>query len=194
MNDIPEILKNIEDPAKRRVAFLGILTEELKKNDKFLPVIVGGEALEIYTQGNYTTGDIDIIINESKQTLLDVLKKWGFKEIDRFIVNEELDIYIDVCGSIFDKKRTNKIKLNDNITLNLISVEDLIMDRFCSYKFWKIKEDFRWGLALLYNYNDKIDEKYLNQRALEENVLDVLKKAKNKIAYEVKKNGQNLGL
>jgi hypothetical protein len=170
------------------------LTEELKKNNKFLPVIVGGEALEIYTQGNYTTGDIDIIINESKKTLLDVLRKWGFKEIDRFIVNEELDIYIDVCGSIFDKKRTNKIKMNDRITLTLISVEDLIIDRFCSYKFWKIKEDFRWGLTLIYNYKGKTDEKYLKQRASEENVLDVLKKAKNKIAYEVKKNGPDLGL
>ncbi len=194
MDNISEILKNIKDPAKRRVAFLGILTEELKNNNKFLPVIVGGEALEIYTQGNYTTGDIDIIINESKQTLLNVLEKWGFKEIDRFIVNEELDIYIDVCGSIFDKKRTNKIKINDNIIITLITVEDLIIDRFCSYKFWKIKEDFRWGLILLYNYKEKIDEKYLKERASAENVSDVLKKAKNKIAYEVKKNGPDMGL
>ncbi|MGC8554070.1 MAG: hypothetical protein ACP5NA_01045, partial [Candidatus Acidulodesulfobacterium sp.] len=81
MDNILEKLKNIEDPAKRRVAFIGILTKELKNNDKFPPVIVGGEALEIYTQGNYTTGDIDIITKESKKTLLTILEKWGFKEI-----------------------------------------------------------------------------------------------------------------
>lgn len=70
--DIPAILKKIEEPMKRRVAFLGFLTEELRKNNMFLPVLVGGEALEIYTQGNYTTGDIDIIINESKQSILNI--------------------------------------------------------------------------------------------------------------------------
>ena len=194
MNNILEILKNIEDPVKRRVAFIGILTKELKKNNKFPPVVVGGEALEIYTQGNYTTGDIDIITKESKKTLLTILKQWGFKEIDRFIVNEDLDIYIDVCGDVYDKKRTNSIKLNDNTIITLITVEDLIIDRFCSFKFWKIKEDFRWSLVLLYNYDKKIDKKYLKERASEENVSDVLKKAKSKIAYEVKKNGPNMGL
>lgn len=194
MNNILEILKNIEDPVKRRVAFIGILTKELKKNNKFPPVVVGGEALEIYTQGNYTTGDIDIITKESKKTLLTILKQWGFKEIDRFIVNEDLDIYIDVCGDVYDKKRTNSIKLNDDTVITLITVEDLIIDRFCSFKFWKIKEDFRWGLVLLYNYDKKIDKKYLKERASEENVSDVLKKAKSKIAYEVKKNGPNMGL
>ena len=194
MNNILETLKNIEDHAKKRVAFIGILTNELKNNDKFPPVIVGGEALEIYTQGNYTTGDIDIITKESKKTLLNILKKWDFKELDRFIANEELDIYIDICGDIYDKKRTNIIKLNDNTAITLITVEDLIIDRFCSFKFWKIKEDFRWGLVLLYNYDKKIDKKYLKERALEENISDILKKAKNKIAYEVKKNGPNMGL
>ena len=194
MNNILETLKKIEDPVKRRVSFIGILTNELKKNDKFPLVIVGGEALEIYTQGNYTTGDIDIITKENKKSLLTILEKWGFKEIDRFIVNEELDIYIDVCGDVYDKKRTNRIKLNDNIIITLITVEDLIIDRFCSFKFWKIKEDFRWGLVLLYNYDKKIDKKYLKERASEENVSDVLKKAKSKITYEVKKNGPNMGL
>lgn len=179
--NIPAVLKKIEEPAKRRVAFLGFLTEELRKNNMFLPIVVGGEALEIYTQGNYTTGDIDIIINESKQSILNILKKWKFKEIDRFIVNEDLDIYIDVCGSIFDKKLTNKIKINDNTVITLITVEDLIIDRFCSYKFWKIDEDLRWGITLLYNYKGKIDGKYLRQRALEEQVEDILKKARNKI-------------
>ena len=173
MNNILETLKKIEDPVKRRVSFIGILTNELKKNDKFPLVIVGGEALEIYTQGNYTTGDIDIITKESKKTLLTILKQWGFKEIDRFIVNEDMDIYIDVCGDVYDKKRTNRIKLNDNIIITLITVEDLIIDRFCSFKFWKIKEDFRWGLVLLYNYDKKIDKKYLKERASEENVSDV---------------------
>ena len=194
MNNILETLKKIEDPVKRRASFIGILTNELKKNDKFPLVIVGGEALEIYTQGNYTTGDIDIITKENKKSLLTILEKWGFKEIDRFIVNEELDIYIDVCGDVYDKKRTNRIKLNDNIIITLITVEDLIIDRFCSFKFWKIKEDFRWGLVLLYNYDKKIDKKYLKERASEENVSDVLKKAKSKITYEVKKNGPNMGL
>ena len=76
MDNILETLKNIEDPAKRRVAFIGILTKELKNNDKFPPVIVGGEALEIYTQGNYTTGDI-YNYKRKQKNIINYFRKMG---------------------------------------------------------------------------------------------------------------------
>lgn len=53
-------LRRIDNDFKRRLYFAGILTKYPGKK-KIMPVIVGGHAVEFYTLGSYTTGDIDIV-------------------------------------------------------------------------------------------------------------------------------------
>lgn len=65
------------------------------------PIVVGGEALEIYTQGSYTTGDIDI--KAPKELISRVLQNFNFKNVGRHWINEELDIYIDWLGDSLDE-------------------------------------------------------------------------------------------
>jgi hypothetical protein len=70
-----ETLLSIEDPVKRKALFMALLSKEIVERGGKQPIIVGGEAVEIYTQGSYTTGDIDI--KSPLEITEAVLKEWG---------------------------------------------------------------------------------------------------------------------
>lgn len=175
-------IKKIKDEAKKRAYFMALLTKEIEKNGGKPPIIVGGEALEIYTQGNYTTGGIDL--KAEKEILEKILKKWKFQKIGRIWFSKALDIYIDWQGEKLDEgeegeKRVNRIIIGKNLEINLISIEDLIIDRLASAKFWKDSDSFMWAKVLLEvkKATDKeIDLKYLKKRAKLAKVEDFLKK------------------
>lgn len=175
-------LKKIKDPLKRRVYFIASITKEIKREGEKPPLIVGGEALEIYTQGNYTTGDIDL--KAPKKILEKTLKKWKFKKIGRIWYSNELDIYIDWQGEKLDEgeeaeNRINKILIEKDMEIYVISIEDLIIDRLASFKFWKDSDGFMWAMVLLEikkAMGSEIDLKYLKKRAKITGIEDVLKK------------------
>jgi hypothetical protein len=80
-------LSQIENDFKRRLYFAGVLTKYLSKK-KIRPVVVGGHAVEFYTLGSYTTGDIDRLNayvwwkSESDGEWAERILKIKFPEID----------------------------------------------------------------------------------------------------------------
>lgn len=179
VKEIQEILK-IEDPVKRRAVFVAMLTKEFKRKGIKEPVVVGGMAVEIYTQGSYTTGDIDL--KSDKKTLEETLIEWGFNKKGRVWFNEDLDIYIDWLGSSLEEgaeaeKRINTIVIDKNLELKIISIEDLIIDRLKAYKWWKDRDSFMWAKVLWEvkkSLGDILDKDYLRARAAEEKIEDVV--------------------
>jgi hypothetical protein len=173
-------LKTIEDPVKRRALFIGLLTQEVKRRGGKEPIVVGGLSLEIYTQGSYTTGDIDI--KAQKDILEAVLKGWGFIKKGRIWVNEYLDIYIDWLGSSLDEgplaeERVNTIIVGDDLEVKIISIEDLIIDRLNAVKFWKDEDSLIWAKVLVKvkeATGEPLDREYLKERALKEGTLELL--------------------
>lgn len=177
MREIQEIA-GIEDPVKRKAVFVAMLTREFKRRGVKEPVVVGGLAVEIYTQGSYTTGDIDL--KSDKKTLEEILIEWGFNKKGRIWFNEDLDIYIDWLGSIFEEgqeaeKRINTVFIDENLEIKIISIEDLIIDRLKAYKWWKDRDSFMWARVLfeIKKSLDNIDKDYLKTRATEEKIEDV---------------------
>ncbi|GAB4540168.1 MAG: hypothetical protein Fur0020_09220 [Thermodesulfovibrionia bacterium] len=176
-----EKLTSIEDPVKRRAFFIGILSEEMKKRGGSPPIVVGGIALEIYTQGGYTTGDIDL--KADKELLEEVLSEWKFVKSGRVWFNEVLDIYIDWLGSSLDEgdeaeKRANIIILEEGREIKIISIEDLIIDRLNSYRRWKDEDSLIWAKVLVKvkeATGESIDKEYLQKRAQEEGLDDLIK-------------------
>jgi hypothetical protein len=173
-------LTYIEDPVKRRALFIGILTDEIKKRGGRGPIIVGGIALEIYTQGSYTTGDIDI--KASKEILETILREWQFIKKGRVWFNEELDIYIDWLGARLDEgkeaeERVNSVIVGDGFEIKVISIEDLIIDRLNACKWWKDEDSLMWAKVLLkvkIVMGESIDKEYLRKRASEEKIEELL--------------------
>jgi hypothetical protein len=75
----PELgtLVRIGDPFERRLYFAAILAKyAAERGGQF--VIVGGHAVEYYTGGAYTTGDLDLLTPD-KQPLAGLLMEWGFQ-------------------------------------------------------------------------------------------------------------------
>jgi len=178
-------LRYIEDSVKRRVFFIGLLHREIIKNGGRPPIVVGGEALEIYTQGGYTTGDIDI--KSPKDLTEKILTTWGFIRRGRVWFNSDLDIYIDWLGEGLDEgpeaeERVNTISIGDGLEVKVISIEDLIIDRLNALKWWNDQDSIMWVRVLLEvkkRLGEEIDIKYLQKRAesegIKEIVQDVLK-------------------
>ena len=118
-------LLQIEDPVRRRATFIAILSKEMQRRGEKAPVVVGGEAVELYTQGSYTTGDIDI--KSPRVATESVLKEWGFSKKGRTWFNRALDIYVDWVGAAFDEgeeaeNRVTTIKIARGLEIKVISI------------------------------------------------------------------------
>jgi excisionase family DNA binding protein len=169
-------LSKIENPFKRRLLFVGILTKALEKSS-LKPIVVGGHAMEFYTAGGYNTGDIDVVFPD--RNLLDQqLTQWGFQKEGRHWINPKLDIYLESPADYLtasERKRTAEVRIDD-FSVYLIGVEDLVRDRLNAYVHWKSLEDGRWAKELLMLHGEKLDLKYLRQRCEKERTIRALKK------------------
>jgi len=175
-----ERLKQIENPLKRRLVLVGMLTEELKKKG-VKPILVGGNALELYSLGGYATADVDIVCIDSK-AVGDFLNKLGFRKEGRFWINEELDIAIEVPDTTLagDMERVEVFEV-EGYEIYVIGKEDLIVDRLNACVFWESKEDCRWVKELILLYYDKIDWEYLRKRCRQEGIAEKLDEIRREV-------------
>lgn len=180
MQDYVKRLKSLENPLKRRLVLVGILTRELEKKN-VIPILVGGNALELYTLGGYSTSDVDLVCSDRKLAG-EILEMLGFKKFGRFWINEDLEMIVEfpdttLAGSL-DKIEVFEV---DEFKVHVIGKEDLIVDRLNACVFLKSKDDCRWVKELLLLYYDKIDWKYLEDRCKKERTLDELYRIKEDV-------------
>ena len=57
-----EKISSIENLVDKKLYFMGLLTQEAEKR-KVRPVVVGGSAVDFYTEGIYPSHDIDLVGN-----------------------------------------------------------------------------------------------------------------------------------
>lgn len=172
------IVKDMPDTFEKRLLFVGILTKELAKYN-IRPIVVGGNAVEFYTIGNYTTGDIDVVVEDYKK-LGEVLTGWGFIKEGRHWVSKEYDILIESPAEELNGSMEKIVEIEiRGLKVYLEGIEDIIIDRLNAFVYWKSKEDGVWAAQLMKLNKEKIDWKYLNKRAKEDKVKETLEKIKN---------------
>jgi hypothetical protein len=170
-------LKRIDDPVKKRAYFTALLSDEIYAMTGQRPIVVGGEALEIYSQGNYTTGDIDL--KAPLEALDKVLKELGFIKTKSY-GNKDLDIFVEYQGAGLDEgpeaeKRTRLIPIEGKM-VRVISIEDLMVDRLNAAKWWNDQDSKIWARFLYYlgRKLKDIDIDYLKKQAEKAEVSDKL--------------------
>ncbi len=170
----------LKNPTEKSIHIAAIIAEALRtiKQDS---VLVGGTAVEFYTQGAYSTSDIDMLA-EGGPELITTMKDLGFEKFGKDFIHPKLNLYIEFPGrNLKNNEQSIPLKVGDKI-LYVISIEDLIIDRLCAFKFWETSLE---GLnVLLLLENNEVNEERLRQRAQEENVEDALK-GLSKIREEV---------
>ena len=167
-------LKKEKNDLKKKMLLLGFLSDELSKSAAFL-FLVGGQAVETYTAGQFTTGDVDVTTTHREATE-SLLRRLGFKKEGMVWLNEKLAIAVHIVGSY--PSRTEKVRSLEvgAYTVRIVGVEELIIDRLKAAKFWKSGRDSEQAAVLFDGFRKSIDVDYLVRRASEEKVDDILRK------------------
>lgn len=164
-----------KNEAKRGVRIAAVIAEALRQIGQD-PVLVGGAAVEFYSEGEYTTKDIDMVAPGGKE-LWEVMEQLGFAKRGKDFIHEDLEIYVEFPGEAlgFDRK-SDRLDV-DGLPLQIISLEDLIVDRLCSYKFWRSEVDGLAALLLLEVGGWEMQR--LKAQAAREEVTDALEAVQN---------------
>lgn len=178
-----EATKAILDPLKRRLRVLAVITEALEP-DSIRPILVGGCAVEFYTFGGYSTGDVDVVVSDRKR-LGEILAKLGFDREGRFWYREDLEIALecpdeDLAGS---RDRIVEVEVGD-LSCWVIGIEDLLTDRLNGYVHWQWEDDRRWVKEMMQQHCADIDWAYLRIRAREERTLSALEDIERELQDE----------
>lgn len=173
-------IKQEKDLFRRRIFFLAFFTDKLRENGVDA-ILVGGEAIDLYTAGTFATSDIDLLVN-NKAVTAKLLNKFGFgKKGNGLWYNRELGIVIQVIPESYSGNPTKlrKFKVRE-YELKVAAPEDLIANRLYSAKFWKSnpQRDLEQAIALLIIFSDSIDNIYLERIAKRDKIEDYLAEAR----------------
>lgn len=172
-DEVVQELGRARSPTERRLHFAALLASAGgASTDEF--IVVGGSAIEFYTSGQYTSGDIDIVttapVNWAK-----ILRAWKFEEQGRIWYSSDLKIVVDFVKPpyTYDVTRT-QVLLTPHGSLRVAAIEDLLVKRLISAKFWKTPGDIEHAKLLAIAHWDGIDWEYVQGLARQFEVADVL--------------------
>ena len=163
-------LRKEPNQLRKKMLLLGYVTSQLEKKKQSI-FLVGGQAVETYTAGQFLTGDIDVTTSDSAMTQK-VLKSLGFEEIGMIWLNKPLGIAFHIVG-YFPPERSRTIRIGP-YKARIVGVEELILDRLSAAKFWNIPADYEKARVLYDNFEKQIDKDYLREIAKKKKVDDLL--------------------
>jgi len=159
------------DPGERTLLLAAVLTDAFQPAG-YKPILVGGAAVEVYTRAAYMTADLDFVAPSGSATRL-VMETLGFKREGRVWYEAELGIVVEFPSSTLAPARATEIEV-DGVTVAIIEVEDLIVDRLAAWKYWRWHPDGVAAGLLLAIHGDGLDTARLQDRCEREDVADAL--------------------
>lgn len=167
-------LPDVKSGKLERVA--GIIADYVKEKHQIELIVVGGLSVEIYTEGGYTTQDIDFV-GVDHEKIMEALEDLGFVRLGKDSMHEELKVYVEIPGSRLkdaDEEYITRITTKDNFSLSIIGKEDIIKDRLRSYIHWKQLRDREWAYDLIKRHIHELDTKYI-ERTLTDNEREIFR-------------------
>lgn len=101
-----------------------------------MPVLVGGAAAALYSNGAYMTGDLDFV-GEVPGEVAKSLELAGFSKQGRHWVNEAHQIFFELPGSQLDPPEEATILRVAEWDVLVLRPEDALTDRLAAWQFWR---------------------------------------------------------
>lgn len=138
-----------------------VITKLLEKHN-IIPIIVGGLSVEIYTENDYTTMDIDFV-SQRHDLVEEVLLKLGFQKRGRIYYHEISEVLVEIPDNHLAGSYEKVVKtiVSKDRYVYVISLEDIILDRLRGFTAWDSAQDGDWGFELLARNFDEVDKNYL---------------------------------
>lgn len=161
---------------QKKLELLGWLKSDLDKRGKTsVPVLAGMSAVEYFTNGAYTSQDIDILWSDT-DILTEILAARGFLREGRFWYNEDENIVLEVLGHSQGRKITSVI--TEYGTVNILAVEEVILDLLEGWYVWAgSRDDYQRARVLLKSAlknGTPIDMDYLRSEAQTRDIIELL--------------------
>jgi len=173
-DEVAKALREDPRPADRILNFGALLARESGSE----VVIVGGSAIEVYTEGGYHSGDIDL--RGDKPAVHRVLARWGFRDQGRLWTHDDWKLAVDLVGDRYsgDPYRATQVETPCG-PMRLAAVEELLVKRLARAKHWPgppevARDDVRQAGMLWETLGKTLDRDYLGQRARRYDVADLL--------------------
>ena len=105
-------------------------------------VLSGGSCVEIYSRGEYTSYDLDLInqYNEQFKKIQQTMQELGFKEHNRYFVHDDTKLFIEFPSGplgVGDAPVEDIAEIDtDAGVLRLLTPTDCIKDRLSAYYHW----------------------------------------------------------
>jgi hypothetical protein len=169
--ELPEILAEPEGP--QRTAHLVAWIQGLFESGD-PPVLVGGAAVELYTGGGYTTGDLDFV-GVVPSHVATLLKKAGFARQGRHWIHEKAQVFVEFPGSaLAGGERAVRLRVGD-CEVVAIAPEDLLAERLGAWKHWRSAIDGVNAWLLFLAFGGRLDDGRLRQRCAAHEADDALR-------------------
>ena len=158
--EVEELLLSEGSPDRRLRAFAALLADESGLGTSGLTV-VGGSAIEIYTNGAYVSGDIDLIVADPAKVKR-VLRIWRFKDEGKLWTHPKLGLFVDLVGTENNgSNRLTRIVQTQYGSVRLGAVEDLIIKRLVEVRYWGQKPALAQAILLTRQYGADLDWDYI---------------------------------
>ncbi len=166
-------MKSIKDMSMEELA--GYVCSQLEK-EGIKTVLSGGSCVEIYSEGKYTSDDIDLVdrFNGGHTKIKNVMVQLGFKEHNRYFVHEDTRYFIEFPRGPLGvgDAPVAEIASRENETgiLRLLTPNDCIKDRLAAYYHWDDPQSLEQAVWVAQQNEfdiDSIKEWSINEKELD---------------------------
>lgn len=162
----------------------GYVCSQLEK-EGIQTVLSGGSCVEIYSQGKYTSDDIDLIdrFNGGHSKIKNVMFSLGFTEHNRYFVHKDTSLFIEFprgpLGVGDAPVKDIASREQETGILKLLTPTDCIKDRLAAYYHWDDLQSLEQALWVAEQNTFDLDS--ITQWSENENELKKFENFKNRL-------------
>ena len=136
--------------------------------------VVGGSALEVYTEGDYVSDDVDLVAKD-RGRVVEVLRSWGFRQDGMYWVSADFRPSVQIVGK-YDSgsRRLSQIVSTRYGRVRLVAVEEIVVKRLIEARHWRRADALAEAMLAVERYGATMDWEYVERRAEKYGVEDLV--------------------